>query len=121
MVRDPTAIEVHAARFKALGESTRLRIVAMLTHGELCVCHLVDVLELPQSTVSRHLAVLRDAHLVQTRRSGRWIHYRLSALDDELHRWLALLAEQTGLTARAARSRRSCGPRDDVPSSEETP
>lgn len=65
--------------FKALGDPVRLRLFSLLAAGdELCVCHLTDALQLPQSTVSRHLALLRGAGLVETRRDGKWIHYRLT-------------------------------------------
>jgi ArsR family transcriptional regulator len=67
--------------FRALGDETRLRIVALLSHGELCVCHLEEALGLPQSNVSRHLAVLRAAGIVRDRREGSWVYYRL--LDQE--------------------------------------
>ena len=68
--------------FKALGDETRLRIVALLSHGELCVCHLEAALSLAQPTASRHLGVLRAAGIVDTRRSGTWVHYRLAAQPD---------------------------------------
>ncbi|HKK02099.1 MAG TPA: metalloregulator ArsR/SmtB family transcription factor [Desulfuromonadales bacterium] len=70
--------------FKALSDETRLRILALLAAGELCVCDLMAVLELPQSTVSRHLAYLRHAGLVEDRRRGVWMFYRLSTPDAEL-------------------------------------
>ncbi len=64
--------------FKALSDETRLRIVALLqTGGELCVCDLMEVLDLPQSTVSRHLTYLRHAGLANDRRQGKWMHYSL--------------------------------------------
>jgi len=64
--------------FKALADGTRLRIMALLLHkDELCVCDITTVLELPQSTVSRHLGTLRGAGLVLDRRQGRWMYYRL--------------------------------------------
>lgn len=63
--------------FKALGDETRLRIVALLSHGELCVCHLEEALRLSQPKVSRHLATLRAAGVVQSRRDGSWVYYRL--------------------------------------------
>ena len=63
--------------FKALADETRLRIVALLAHGELCVCHLHEALGLSQPNVSRHLAILRAAGIVEDRREGKWIHYRL--------------------------------------------
>ena len=67
-----------AQLFKALSDETRLRILALLTAGELCVCDLMAVLSLPQSTVSRHLAYLRNTGLVEDRRQGVWMYYRLA-------------------------------------------
>lgn len=64
--------------FGALEDETRLRIIAVLAHGELCVCHLQALLSLSQPNVSRHLRILRLAGLVSDRRSGRWVHYRLA-------------------------------------------
>ncbi|WP_432823537.1 ArsR/SmtB family transcription factor [Trichloromonas sp.] len=82
-----------ARLFKALSDETRLRILALLTEGELCVCDLMAVLELPQSTVSRHLAYLRNSGLVCDRRAGVWMYYRLAEADNPLQReTLALLA-----------------------------
>jgi ArsR family transcriptional regulator len=66
-----------AALMKALADETRLRIVALLVHGELCVCHLEAALDLSQPNASRHLAILRAAGVVEPRRDGNWIHYRL--------------------------------------------
>jgi ArsR family transcriptional regulator, arsenate/arsenite/antimonite-responsive transcriptional repressor len=63
--------------FKALGDETRLRIVALLSHGELCVCHLEAALGLSQPRISRHLASLRAAGVVEDRRDGSWVYYRL--------------------------------------------
>ncbi len=69
-----------ADQFKALGDPVRLRLFHLLSlRDELCVCHLTAALELPQSTVSRHLGVLRHAGLVESRREGKWMHYRLRA------------------------------------------
>lgn len=62
---------------KALSDSNRLRILAMLQAGELCVCQIVEVLCLAPSTVSTHLSVLEHARLVESRKSGRWVYYRL--------------------------------------------
>jgi ArsR family transcriptional regulator len=68
-----------AARiFKALSDETRLRILLLLFTGELCVCEAMAVLDLPQSTVSRHLAYLRNAGWVLGRRQGIWMYYRLN-------------------------------------------
>ena len=71
--------------FSALSDETRLRILALLTQGELCVCQIEAILEMPQSKVSRHLMVLRHAGLVSGRREGVWIHYSLPEPEDELH------------------------------------
>ena len=76
------------ALFKALADATRLRILALLVGGEICVCEMHEALKLPQPTVSRHLAYLRRAGLVETRREGLWIHYRLASLDDMVLRTL---------------------------------
>lgn len=71
-----------AQKFKALSDETRLRILALLAIDEMCVCDLMAILDLPQSTVSRHLATLRNAGWVEDRRQGVWMYYRLS-LDRE--------------------------------------
>lgn len=68
--------------FRALGDETRLRLVALLAHGELCVCHFEEALGISQPKVSRHLAILRNAGVVETRRSGSWVHYRLARQTD---------------------------------------
>jgi ArsR family transcriptional regulator len=71
-----------AEMYAALGDATRLRILGLLVDGEVCVCNIHDALRLPQPTVSRHLASLRRAGLVQARRTGQWIHYRLAEPED---------------------------------------
>jgi ArsR family transcriptional regulator len=71
------------ALLRALGDDTRLRIFALLTKAELCVCEIEDILNLSQSLVSNHLAVLRRASLVERRRDAedaRWIFYRANAV-----------------------------------------
>ena len=72
-----------ATLLKALADRTRLRMFALLTKAELCVCEIEDVLDLPQSLVSNHLAVLRRAGLVESRRDAedaRWVFYRADPL-----------------------------------------
>jgi len=69
--------------FKALSDPLRLRIMHLLAVREdLCVCELTATLEMPQSSISRHLAMLRHLQLVETYRDGRWIHYCLSSLSN---------------------------------------
>jgi ArsR family transcriptional regulator, arsenate/arsenite/antimonite-responsive transcriptional repressor len=71
-----------AALFQALGDATRLRILGLLLSGEVCVCHIHESLHIPQPKASRHLAYLRRAGLVGTRRDGLWVFYRLTASSD---------------------------------------
>lgn len=69
----------HSQIFKALSDPIRLRMILLLqSEGELCVCDLMAVLKLPQSTVSRHLAYLKRSCWVDTRREGVWMYYQLS-------------------------------------------
>jgi ArsR family transcriptional regulator len=70
--------------FKALADTTRLRILRLLMAGEVCVCHIHEALNIPQSRASRHLAYLRRAGLVTTRRQGLWVHYSLSKSADPI-------------------------------------
>ena len=72
--------------FKALADETRLRILNLLCRRELCVCQIVEVLEIGQSKASRHLAHLRHAGLVTDRREGLWMYYSLSDPGVEIHR-----------------------------------
>ncbi len=64
--------------FLAMADATRLRILCLLLNGELCVCDLMSVLKEPQSKVSRHLGYLRRAGLVDARKQGLWMYYRLA-------------------------------------------
>ena len=73
-------------QFKALADETRLRLLALLlSAGELCVCDLTATLQLPQSTVSRHLACLKGAGWVNDRRVGVWIFYSITTDNDLQH------------------------------------
>lgn len=62
----------------AMTDPTRIRLLRLLRGQELCVCELVDTLRIPQYKISRHLRSLRAVGLVEARRDGRWMHYRLS-------------------------------------------
>jgi len=70
--------------FKALADATRLRILRLLMAGEVCVCDIHETLKIPQAKASRHLAYLRRAGLVATRREGLWVHYSLSKSADPI-------------------------------------
>ena len=70
--------------FKALADTNRLRILGLLLTGEVCVCHIHESLRISQPKASRHLAYLRKAGLVETRREGLWVHYRIAVLSDSV-------------------------------------
>ena len=63
--------------FQALGDNTRLRLLNLMGDQEICVCYFVEILGQPQPKISRHLAYLRNAGIVTTRRDGKWMHYRI--------------------------------------------
>jgi ArsR family transcriptional regulator len=69
---------------QAIADPTRVRVLAALLRSELCVCELVDALEISQSTLSSHLQVLRLTGMVRTRKDGRWVYYSL----DKRKAWL---------------------------------
>lgn len=77
--------------FKALSDETRLRILKLLEHGELCVCDIVAALNMVQPKVSFHLGVLKEAALIRDRKQGRWIHYSIDD-SDMFKRFLILSA-----------------------------
>jgi ArsR family transcriptional regulator len=79
--------------FRALSDETRLRCVMLiLQHGELCVCKFTEALTLSQPKISRHLATLKAARVLQDRREGVWVHYRLHT---ELPTWALTVLQQT--------------------------
>ena len=69
--------------FRALADPTRLRLLNLIADREICVCYLVEILRMSQPKVSRHLAYLRRAGIVASRRDGKWMHYRLRMPDDD--------------------------------------
>jgi ArsR family transcriptional regulator len=82
-------MKTEALLFKALSDPTRLRIAALLAvKGEVCVCYLADALEAQDFKVSRHLAILRAAGVVEARREGTWMHYKLAGPRSEVERCL---------------------------------
>lgn len=73
-----TSPEAFEQLFQALGDRTRIRLLNLMTEGEVCVCFFVEVLAEPQPKISRHLAYLRSAGLVGARREAKWIHYGIT-------------------------------------------
>ncbi|MBL0169700.1 MAG: winged helix-turn-helix transcriptional regulator [Gemmatimonadaceae bacterium] len=82
----PGAVDDLDALFKGFADPTRLRLLNVLAAGELCVCDLVDMLQLPQPAVSRHLAYLRRMRLVEATREWKYAHYRLAEPGNAVHR-----------------------------------
>ncbi len=84
---------------KALADENRVRVITFLRGGELCLCQVVEMLGLAPSTVSKHLSVLHQAGLVESRKEGKWIYYRLPeagapAVVRGAIRWLAASLDQ---------------------------
>ena len=109
-----TAIDKLEEVFKALADKTRLRILALLGTHEVCVCHIHDALAVPQPTASRHLAYLRRVGLVDVRREGVWMHYRVSQSLDPVVRGVVNAAvhalTHVPMTARDRKQlQKSCG------------
>jgi len=90
-----SAIEQVAALLQTIGQESRLQILLAIGEGETCVCHLEAMLGLRQATLSQHLMALREASLLEARRQGRFIHYRLN--DPRLLVILHQAAEMQGL------------------------
>lgn len=97
----------HDALFRALGDPLRLRLMLLLREGEVCVCHLVNTLGESQPLVSKHLATLRRAGLVTSRKDGYWRHYSLAEPTSPAHaKLLALLDTLAAEHADAERDRK---------------
>ena len=104
--------------FRAFSDPIRLRILSLIEPGELCVCDLVEVLKLPQPTISRHLSYLRRAGLVKVRRQASWNYYELAPARSVFHTKLLEclgscfrdVPEMSGdaMKARAIRKRGGC-------------
>ena len=108
--------------FKALADRTRLRILALLLDGEVCVCDIHQSLAEPQPKVSRHLAYLREAGLVQTRRTGLWVHYRLAKMDDPVMQAVVdAVGHAIGHLDSGERDRKRLASRVDIPETRRLP
>jgi ArsR family transcriptional regulator len=99
--------------FQALGDNTRLRLLNLMGDREICVCYFVEVLEQGQPKISRHLAYLRRAGMVEARRDGKWMHYRIAMPPNTgaaqiLRQTLAWLQEDTAMQADRARLSKAC-------------
>lgn len=75
-------LDAAAELFSALADKTRLRILNLMREDEICVCFFAEALDESQPKISRHLAFLRRAEIVESRREGKWMHYRIAEPDD---------------------------------------
>ena len=91
------------AAAKALADENRVRALLALGEGELCVCQIVELLRLAPSTVSKHMAILKQARLVDSRKDGRWMYYRLAGKDTpiEARKMAAVVSDLLSDTAIA--------------------
>lgn len=97
----------------ALADPTRLRLLNLMSGREVCVCYFVEILKQSQPKISRHLAYLRKAGIVDARREGKWMHYRIerpanTAAASILDSVLASLKEDGRFQADLARLARAC-------------
>jgi DNA-binding transcriptional ArsR family regulator len=99
---------------KALSDENRVRALMLLSQGELCVCQLIEMLGLAPSTVSKHMSILRQARLVESRKEGRWMYYRLADENSpkeviQAIRWVQnSLAKDKQILADARQVKRVC-------------
>jgi ArsR family transcriptional regulator len=77
-------VRVFIAVTKALSDSNRVRTLMFLQGGELCLCQIIEMLGLAPSTVSKHMAVLHNARLIESRKEGRWVFFRLAESQDSV-------------------------------------
>jgi len=92
-------MEQLAQMYKALSEEMRLRIIMLLTEGELCVCDLMAIFGETQSKVSRHLAYLKHSGFLKSRRVGTWMHYSLKEnLDSKIDAQITFMKQQFSQT-----------------------
>lgn len=99
--------------FQALGDNTRLRLLSLMRDQEICVCYFVEILGQGQPKISRHLAYLRRAGIVEARRDGKWMHYRIVMPSNigatrVLSQTLAWLKEDKAMQADRARLSKAC-------------
>jgi ArsR family transcriptional regulator len=102
-----------AGLFAALADTTRLRLLNLISGREVCVCYFVEILRQGQPKISRHLAYLRKAGIVAARRDGKWMHYRIAPNIDTaaasiLTAVLASLASDRQIQADLAKLERAC-------------
>lgn len=85
--------------FSALSDKNRLRIIAALKeHGDMCACHIIELLQVSGATASRHLSILLQVGLIDSYKEGRWVHYRLDFLSKEYEQVMEWLEDKLSQT-----------------------
>lgn len=113
-------LERLSAILRALADEKRLKMLYLLTGGELCVCEIMEALDIAQALASHHLGVLRDAGLVRDRRDARWVYYSLNAPAlAELERLMARLASPAPRPGERPRSPRCQSPNPEASDDEQ--
>ena len=112
-MRQSTYLKAVETMFMALADKTRLRLLNLMAADEVCVCFFTEVLGDSQPKISRHLAYLRNADLVEARRDGKWMHYSIKWPEDEgmrsvLRSTLTALADDTEMQLDKARYSNVC-------------
>jgi len=112
MARDPEPFDL-APLFAALADPIRLRLLNLMNGREVCVCYFVEILKQSQPKISRHLAYLRRAGIVEARREGKWMHYRIERPKDAgalsiLDATLASFKANKGMQSDLARLGQAC-------------
>ncbi|MBN1602908.1 MAG: winged helix-turn-helix transcriptional regulator [Chitinispirillaceae bacterium] len=88
----PLNIYIYTAITKALSDPNRIRALCALRNGELCVCQIIELLGLAPSTISKHMSILKQAGLVDSRKDSRWVYYRLPEKTDNFTATMIKLA-----------------------------
>lgn len=112
--------------FAALADRTRLRLLNLMSGREVCVCYFVEILGQSQPKISRHLAYLRRAGVVNARREGKWMHYKIAmpqhaGAAQVLSEVLSVLAEDKAMQADLSRFSRACCAPQKLPTLDRAP
>lgn len=92
-------------KFHALADELRLRMIAMLQEGELCICEIMKALEMGQSKISFHMGILKEAGIVKDRPDSKWVHYYLNCEDEFCSRFLAWILEELNKSPQTQKDR----------------
>lgn len=100
----------YALVFKALGDATRLKIIEMLSCGELCACEILEFFEITQPTLSYHMKILIESGLVISRKEGSWTHYSNNTplIEDIKNYWINITSEQENCICKKMKEDNRC-------------